>query len=116
MFGLSSSGLFNNDFGFLADIVRIKTTKRVVICNNKPIEPVRRNAKIGGIMKIGTRQPGDVLLRLEKVLVQSGASKFPRHTFDFTDHGASINEVTITAGVSRIFVQDPLQCMIQQYI
>lgn len=91
------------DYFGLKKVRRMLKTK-LVICTNQPMIPVRSNVKIGGIMKIGTRKPDDVLLRLEKVFVQPKYRKFPWHAFDFSDTGVIINEVTITATVSRIFV------------
>lgn len=99
-----------DNFG-LKKVKRMLKTK-LVICTNKRMIPVRPSAKIGGMMKIGKQQPGDGLLHLEKVFVQPKYSKFPRHTFDFSDYGAIINEVTITASVSRTFLYDSLLCMI----
>lgn len=88
----------------ILNLLTTRTFERAAICTNKPMVHVRSDAKIGGKMKIGNRQPDDILLRLEKVRVRSDNREFPRHTFEFLDKGVSINEVTITASVSMIYV------------
>lgn len=111
IFGLNALGILKNDDSILINSGRIETTKRLAICNNKPMVPVQHNAKIGGILKIGERQPGDFLLHLQKVIVQPKYMKrFSRHHFEFSDDNISISEVTITASVSRIFAYYSFLC------
>lgn len=82
--------------------LRLKTRSIAAICTKTNMMTMQRVRNTTNLIHIGERKPDDVLLRFQKVFLQTNSEyRFPRYTFDFMDPDVNITHVTITANVRR---------------
>lgn len=81
--------------------LRLKTRSIAAICTETHMNALQRIKNTMYLIQIGKRKPNDILLRFQKVFLDSNSEhRFPRYTFDFMDPDVNITQVTITANVS----------------
>lgn len=102
---MSSIGIFGlrglNSLNFTPRL-SLKTRSIAAICAKRAALE-NNNEKPGNIriIQIGEREMGDILLRVQKVLVDTNREhRFPRYTFDFVDPDVNITQVVVSASVS----------------
>lgn len=100
---MSSIRIFGSPGLSTANLIRLrlKTRSIAAICTETYMKAMKKAKNTTNLIQIGIRKPDDILLRFQKVFLQTNSEyRFPRYTFDFMDPDVNITQVTITANVS----------------